>query len=51
MFIETALTGNAEVGVTGDADLLTLKKFETVRFITPRVFLALLDQRQQGINS
>jgi putative PIN family toxin of toxin-antitoxin system len=47
MFIEAALASNAEVIVTGDEDLLTLKKFETVRFFTPRVFLALLDQRQQ----
>lgn len=48
MFIEAALAGNAEVVVTGDEDLLTVKEFETVRFITPRAFLALLDQRQQA---
>lgn len=48
MFIEAALAGNAEVIVTGDEDLLTLKEFETVRFVTPRAFLALLDQRQQA---
>jgi len=47
MFIEAALAGNAEVVVTGDEDLLTLMEFETVRFITPRLFLARLDQRQQ----
>jgi len=47
MFIEAALAGNAEVVVTGDEDLLTLREFETVRFITPRLFLARLDQRQQ----
>jgi putative PIN family toxin of toxin-antitoxin system len=47
MFIEAALAGNAEVVVTGDEDLLTLKRFETVRFTPRRVFLALLDQRQQ----
>lgn len=40
MFIETALAGAAEYVVTGDKDLLTLKKFETVRFVTPRTFLA-----------
>lgn len=48
MFIEAALTGGAEVVVTGDEDLLTLKKFETVRFVTPRAFLALLAQRPQA---
>jgi putative PIN family toxin of toxin-antitoxin system len=40
MFIEAALAGAAEYVVTGDKDLLTLRKFETVRFITPRTFLA-----------
>ena len=40
MFIEAALAGEAQYVVTGDDDLLTLKKFETVRFVTPRVFLA-----------
>jgi len=45
MFIEAALAGAAEYIVTGDDDLLTLKKFETVRFVTPRHFLAALDKR------
>jgi len=40
MFIEAALAGEAQVVVTGDDDLLTLNKFETVRFVTPRAFLA-----------
>jgi putative PIN family toxin of toxin-antitoxin system len=40
MFIEAALAGAAEHVVTGDKDLLILKKFETVRFVTPRTFLA-----------
>ncbi len=40
MFIEAALAGEAEYIVTGDADLLILKKFETVHLVTPRVFLA-----------
>ena len=40
MLIEAALTGGAEYVVTGDEDLLTLKRFETVRFVTPRRFLA-----------
>lgn len=39
MFIEAALEGNAEWVVTGDRDLLSLEKFEGVRFVTPRTFL------------
>lgn len=39
MMIEAALAGNASHVVTGDEDLLVLKSFETVRFVTPRVFL------------
>ncbi len=46
MFIEAALAGSAERVVTGDDDLLSLNKFETVRFITPRQFLAALDKEQ-----
>lgn len=46
MFIEAALAGAADCVVTGDDDLLSLKKFETVRFITPRLFLAALDRGQ-----
>jgi len=48
MFIEVALAGHAEVVVTGDEDLLTLKKFETVRFVASREFLDLLDQAQRA---
>jgi putative PIN family toxin of toxin-antitoxin system len=40
MFIEAALAGEAQYVVTGDDDLPALKKFETVRFVTPRAFLA-----------
>ena len=40
MFIEAAVAGAAEYVVTGDKDLLALKTFETVRFVTPRTFLA-----------
>ena len=38
--IEAALAGGAEYVVTGDEDLLVLKKFATVRIVTPRLFLA-----------
>ena len=40
--IEAALAGDAEYVVTGDEDLLVLKRFETVRIMTPRVFLAVV---------
>jgi len=39
MFVEAALAGFAPFVVTGDEDLLVLKKFETVKFVAPRVFL------------
>lgn len=42
MLIEAALAGNAAYVVTGDEDLLVLKKYETVRMVTPRAFLAAL---------
>lgn len=42
MFIEAALAGQAPFVVTGDEDLLSLKRFENVRFITPSAFLATL---------
>lgn len=47
IFIEAAVAGKAEVIVTGDQDLLTLKKYETVQFITPRVFIARLDEKRE----
>ncbi len=40
MFIEAALAGAAEYVVTGDKDLLSLRRFESVQFVTPRIFLA-----------
>lgn len=44
MLIEAALAGNAEFLVTGDEDLLVLKRFGTVRMVTPRAFLAAVEQ-------
>ncbi len=41
--IEAAIAGRAEYIVTGDEDLLVLKKFETVKIVTPRLFLATLE--------
>lgn len=40
MVIEAALEGAAEYVVSGDEDLLTLKRFERIRVVTPRIFLA-----------
>ena len=42
MFIEAALAGAAPYVVTGDEDLLILKRFESVRFVTPSTFLKAL---------
>lgn len=41
--IETAVAGRAGYIVTGDQDLLVLKKFRKIRLIKPGRFLALLD--------
>ncbi|MCI0484611.1 MAG: putative toxin-antitoxin system toxin component, PIN family [candidate division NC10 bacterium] len=41
-YIAAALEGRAQFIVTGDAHLLTLKIYEGVRMVTPRVFLGLL---------
>jgi putative PIN family toxin of toxin-antitoxin system len=38
-FLETALNGEADCIVSGDADLLVLDPFEGVRILTPRQFL------------
>jgi len=43
--IATALAGKADVIVTGDEDLLALKKFRGTQILSPRQFLELLDRR------
>ena len=40
--IEAALEGQTRYVVTSDDDLLSLEKFETVLFVTPKVFLQAL---------
>ncbi len=45
--IGTALGGNATFIVTGDKDLLVLKKYKGIRMVTPRDFWNQL-KRQQG---
>jgi putative PIN family toxin of toxin-antitoxin system len=42
--LATALAGKADVFVTGDEDLLVLKKFRGIRILSPRQFLELLDR-------
>jgi putative PIN family toxin of toxin-antitoxin system len=42
--LATALAGNADVIVTGDEDLLVLKKFRGIEILSPRQFLKLLDR-------
>lgn len=39
MLLEAAVTGAAQYLVTGDEDLLVLKRFEDVRIVSPRTFL------------
>lgn len=43
LVLATALAANAEVILTGDKDLLVLKRHETVRILSPRQFVELLD--------
>lgn len=42
MLIEAALAGHSEFLSSGDQDLLVRRKYETVRIVTPRTFLAAL---------
>ena len=41
--LATALGGKADVIVTGDEDLLVLKKFRGIKILSPRQFLEVLD--------
>ena len=41
-YIEAAVEGLAQFVVTGDKHLLSLKSYENIRIVTPRVFLELL---------
>lgn len=42
--LATAVTGKADVIVTGDDDLLVLEEFRGIRILSPRQFLQLLDR-------
>jgi uncharacterized protein len=41
-YLAAAAEGSATLIVTGDPDLLTVKEFQGIRIVTPRVFLDLL---------
>jgi putative PIN family toxin of toxin-antitoxin system len=41
-YLAAAAEGRATLIVTGDPDLLTIKEFQGIRIVTPRVFLDLL---------
>ena len=41
-YIEAAVEGLAQFVVTGDKHLLSLKSYENIRIVTPRVFVDLL---------
>ena len=43
--LATAIAGKADVIVTGDDDLLVLKKFRGIRILSPRQFLELLNEQ------
>lgn len=43
--ISTALIGNARFIITGDNDLLSLKKYKAVKIITPREYWIFLKKR------
>ena len=45
MVLATALAGKADVIVTGDDDLLVLKKFRNICILSPRQFLELLNEQ------
>jgi len=45
--LATALAGNADVIVSGDDDLLALKKFRGIRILSPRQFLQLLERHSK----
>jgi len=38
--LECAVSGKAQTIVTGDKDLLTIKEFQGILIVTPRIFLA-----------
>ena len=46
--LETAVSGNADYLVTGDEDLLSLKKLRQTKILKPAPFLAILEKARRG---
>ena len=46
--LETAVSGNADYLVTGDEDLLSLKKLRQTKILKPASFLAILEKARRG---
>lgn len=44
--LATALAGRAEIIVSGDKDLLTLKEFHGIKILSPRQFVELINARK-----
>ena len=44
MFLKVAAKGQADLIVSGDADLLVLSPFEGIQIVSPSTFLARLDE-------
>jgi uncharacterized protein len=44
--LATALIAKAEIILTGDKDLLTLKEFQGIKILSPRQFVELMDRRE-----
>lgn len=44
--LEAAIEGNCEYIVTGDKDLLELKKYKNIRIVNPKDFLDIINQRK-----
>ena len=48
-FVEAAIEGQAQYVVTGDKDLLELKRYRAVRIVTPAVFLT-IPRTREGVD-
>lgn len=48
IFLNCAVVGNASYIVSGDNDLLSLKKIQGIPILSPRMFLSLFQQRDKA---
>lgn len=44
--LETAIAGHADIILTGDQDLLVLKKYQGIRILSPRQFVEEMDREK-----